>query len=891
MITLDSERLSPETWLKQVKPVAKYPGKLKVFFGYAAGVGKTYAMLEEAHDQLEIGRQVLVGYVEPHTRPETTKLLEGLTVLPPKVYEHKGIKLKDFDLDGALLLHPDLVLVDELAHSNPPSARNKKRYQDIEELLKAGIDVYTTVNVQHIESLNDVVEEMTGIVVQETVPDVFFEESSLKVIDIEAGELLERLRLGKIYQEENTSRALQNFFVPEKLNLLRGLAIQKAADHIIINENKEVSKIPGMESVFLSLIFDDEVALTKRTLRWTARLSQLLRAKWFALRLMTEETEGENQELIKLAEKLGAEVVNIESYDVIETITSFVKLQGVTDLVIGKNVTLPWWKKIFREPIEDKLFGELKQTEIHLLPYDEKAMKPKSGLSSKIRNFFEGNKFKDFSITFFLMLFTTFMSSAFFGSGFGDQNIIILYLVTVILVARFTTGYFWSGLSSVLSVIFFNWFFVEPLYSLTVYKEGYPITLIIMLAVGLLVSNIMVRMKASSLSSNKKEHQIQILYDLNRRYLLTSQLYEVLQITATYLSNSLNRDVFIYDESFEKVAKSFSESQGNASVLNKSEEQAIAQWVALNQKEAGVGTDTLVGAKARYFPVILQGDTAAVIGVASKSPLEPNELTEENLNFIRLVTVQMAIAIEQKMLQKEKQRILVDQEKEKTKGNLLRAISHDLRTPLTSISGAVEMVLNEEPAHELSREEKKQFLIGIEKDAEWLLRMVENLLSITRIDTQKMEVKKTEEVLDDILSSAIFRIKKYYPGIQLEVSLPDEVVLVQVDPILMEQVIFNLLENSVRYGVKDKPIKLKVVLRGNATSIHVINEGQIEDITYLNSLLDNDHKETVIDSKKGLGIGLSIVKTIISAHNGIIYATETDDKEIDVTIELRRKKG
>lgn len=885
---METKKLTPEDWLKQVRTTNKYPGKLKVFFGYAAGVGKTYAMLEEAHEQVKLGRNVLVGYVEPHTRPETMELLEGLKQLPTKVYEHKGIKLNDFDLDGALSLHPDLVLVDELAHTNPKEARNTKRYQDIEELLTAGIDVYTTVNVQHIESLNDVVEEMTGIEVKETVPDIFFEESSLKVIDIETTELLERLRLGKIYQERATSRALENFFVPEKLNLLRGLAIQKAADHIIINENKEVSKLPTMDVNFLSLINDNEVALTKRTLRWTARLSQILRAKWFALRIVTEDVEEENQELIKLAEKLGAEVVTIESYDVIETITSFVKLQGITDLVIGKNVTLPWWKKIFRQPIEDRLFEELKQTEIHLLPYDKKEIKKKKSLWKSVEHFFSGAGFKDFGVTLLLLCFTTFISSALIGSGFGDQNIIILYLLTIILVARFTTGYFWSSLSSFLSVIFFNWFFVEPLYSLTMYKEGYPFTLLVMFTVGLIVSNLMVRMKASSLSATKKEHQIQILYDLNRRYLQTGQLYDVLQITASYLSNSLNRDVYIYEASSDRIAKSLAESSEGTSLLSNREEQAIAQWTALNQKEAGSGTDTLIGANGRYFPVFLQGETVAIIGVSAVENHEKKALSEENLAFVRLVTVQMAIAIEQKLLQEEKESILVDNEKERTKGNLLRAISHDLRTPLTSISGSVEMVISDEEEQELSKKQRTGFLVGIKKDAEWLLRMVENLLSITRIDTQKMEVKKSDEVLDDILSAAIQRIKKYYPDTKLEVHLPEELVLVSVDAILMEQVIFNLLENSIRYGDKEAPIQLLVEQHNQVTRIHVMNQGQPEDVKRLNDLLDNKETEEVVDSKKGLGIGLSIVKTIIRAHNGVIYVSDHGDELIDVIIELRR---
>lgn len=889
MIGLDSKKLSPDDWLKKIKSDSNHLGKLKVFFGYAAGVGKTYAMLEEAHEQVLLGRKVLVGYIEPHTRPDTISLLKGLDVLPTKSFNYKGINLFDFDLDEALNRHPDLVLVDELAHTNPLSSRNKKRYQDIEELLKAGIDVYTTVNVQHIESLNDIVEEITGIEVKETVPDVFFNDSSLKVIDIEANELLERLKLGKIYQKEATSRALKNFFIPENLKLLRGLAIQKAADHIMLSEGRDSQKVIGIESRFLSLILDEDIALTKRTLRWTARISQLLRARWYVLNIQNKNGEKNNSDLISLAGKLGAEVITIESYDLIETISSFVKLQGITDLVIGKNVTLPWWKKLFRVPLEDKLFEDLKETEIHILPYSKKSVDTKKRVELTWSRFFEGKVFKDLCITLLLVGLTTILSFSLFGSGFGDQNIIILYLLTVILIARLTTGYVWSLVASALTVIFFNWFFVYPLHSLTVLKEGYPFTLIFMLVVALLVSNIVVRMKASVVSANRKEHQIQFLYELNRRYLFTNQLMEVLQITATYLSNSLACDVYIYDETLENIAKSLKNKKRKNSYLDKIEEIGIAHWSAVNQKEAGKETDTLSGAKGRYFPVILKGKTVAIISILDND--QTLELSEENLSFVRLVSVQMAIAIEQKLLQREKEMILVDKEREKTKGNLLRAVSHDLRTPLTAISGSVEMILNDVDESKLPQDEKRNLLSGIKKDTEWLLRMIENLLSITRINTQKMAVTTSQEVLDDILSAAIQRTKKYYHNIPLEIILPEENFFVEVDPILIEQVFFNLLENSIRYSNEQSTIQLIVEKNGRYVDIHFINQGKEQDVAYLNKIFDNDENETTIDSKKGLGIGLSIVKTIISAHNGKIFALSTDKGLIDVTVELIRTKG
>ena len=338
-------------------------GRLRVYFGFAAGVGKTYAMLLEAQELKALGKDVVIGYIEPHDRPDTNSLLAGLPQIPLKEIQYKGITLTEPDIDAIIQQQPAIVLIDELAHTNAEGSRNRKRYQDIEELLNAGIDVHTTVNVQHIESLNDIVEEVTGIEVKETVPDTFFQQATLKVIDVEPDELINRLAQGKIYANENAKRALQNFFIPKKLEQLRGLAIQRASDHI----NRISGRTNGIQSKLITIVQDAFPKMAEKSIRWTARLAQGLGAEWTVLYIRSEE----KNEATTLAEKLGAEVVVIEEDNYFETIIEYAKLVGATDIIMGKNLAKPWYEKLFVEELDVRLLKRLPDTEIHLIPYKE----------------------------------------------------------------------------------------------------------------------------------------------------------------------------------------------------------------------------------------------------------------------------------------------------------------------------------------------------------------------------------------------------------------------------------------------------------------------------------------------------------------------------------------
>lgn len=849
----------------------KSRGRLRVYFGFAAGVGKTYAMLAEAQELSLLGKDIVVGYIEPHDRPDTNQLLEGLPQIPLKEVTYKGLTLSEPNIDAIIKRQPEIVLIDELAHSNAPGSRNRKRYQDIEELLNAGINVHTTINVQHIESLNDIVEEVTGIEVKETVPDTFFQQATLKVIDVEPDELIDRLAQGKIYANENAKRALQHFFIPKKLEQLRGLAIQRASDHI----NRVIGKTNGVQSKLITIVQDAFPKMAEKSIRWTARLAQGLGAEWIVLYIRSDDRlQGTND----LAEKLGAEVVVIEEDHSFETIVEYAKLVGATDLIIGKNLAKPWTERLFSEELDVRLLKRLPETELHLIPYKEK----RSTLLSHSKKLVEGGG-KDFAISLICVFVATLLTEVMQYLHFGDQNLMLVYIFFILLVARLTSGYFWSALSSILSVLAFNWFFVEPLYSLTVYKQGYPITLVIMLIVALMISNLMVRLKKQAVHAREKEQQMEILYELNKQFVLAEDQQQIVELSATYLGRLLDREVIFFDKHAIKLSQYT--PKDSPFLLDHPEEAAVAYWTAKNQKDSGYGTDTLSGAKGFYLPIVANGKTLAVLGIRRSRGLP---IEDSQLNYLRLVLTQLAVILEQTELKNEKEQIELENEREKVRSNLLRAISHDLRTPLTAISGIAETLLQID--EELKQATRQKLLTDIQTESQWLIRMVENLLSITRINMDTMQVKKTTEPIEEIIEAVYEHVTKVYPDKELLVHLPTAVLFVEVDPILIEQAMFNLVENAFRHGATQGQVEVSVFQEGQQVICEVKNEGEISLKQYEKIQMNLSNEEEVpIDSKNGLGIGLSIVKTIIHAHNGKLEMAVSEGKTV-VRIDLNKSE-
>ncbi|RPF47420.1 two-component system sensor histidine kinase KdpD [Hydrogenoanaerobacterium saccharovorans] len=852
-------------------------GRLKIFFGYAAGVGKTYAMLDDAHEQLKCGVDVLVGYIEPHTRPETMQLLQGLPVLKPQTVLYRNIELKEFDLDEVLRRKPQLVLVDELAHTNAVGVRNRKRYQDIEELLNAGIDVYTTINVQHIESLNDVVEDITKIRVQETIPDYIFDRAdNIKLIDIEPDELLHRFTEGKIYRPERAKTAMSNFFTHENLRLLREIAMRKATDRISFKNQNERKFSDKMANTKLLVCIGPSPS-TAKCIRWTARAADAFHAPWTAVfvenmesECLTEEQQKSIRANMDLAVKLGADLVTLNGHDIAAVVAEYAKLSGITNIVIGKSRKMKTIKSLFEVDFEDKLISLLPNIEVHIIPGNV-GRRPYRKPRKAEQKFNFCFSWQDTIKTISMLIATTLLSLALRVFDIGDQNMIMVYILCVLVISRATVGYAYGIIASVISVLTFNFFFTEPYFTFNAIQAGYPITFVIMLLVALITSALTVRVKTQAKLAVERERRTDVLYEINKKLLATRGLEKIVALANDYIVNLFGRSVVFYTADPEQgPAGNFAQApeDEDASFLLTEDEKAVAHWVFINQKRAGAGTDTLMGAGAFYMPIIAQGRVLAVMGISCSKGI----LNHNNRLFLRMIGSQVAMALERQRLSDEQRSILVESEKEKMRSNLLRAISHDLRTPLTGILGASSAILENDDY--LDKPTRNKLISNIKEDSQWLIRIVENLLSVTRINEGTMNVAKVPEAAEEIIAEAVTRIRSRFPQRRISVQVPDELLMVPVDGTLIAQVLINLLENAIKHSPNESLIEVYLKKNGAYAIFEVLDEGSgisKEDFPYLfESYMPNSTKSP--DSSRGMGIGLSICMSIIKAHSGKMEA-------------------
>lgn len=854
-------------------------GRLEIFLGYAAGVGKTYAMLDDAQEQMKCGVDVLVGYIEEHTRPETIQLMTGLPTLLPKIVDYRNIKLKEFDLDAALERKPDLILVDELAHTNAPGVRNKKRYQDIEELLNAGIDVFTTVNIQHLESLNDIIQNITRINVHETVPDRLFNQADkIRLIDIEPEELLRRFESGKIYRPERAEKALKNFFTKENLRLLREIAMRKAANRISYDNQNEPRLSSKMANIKLMVCISASPAAAK-CIRWTERTAEAFRAPWTAVYVENMEsdslTDVEKQNIqdnLALAERLGAEIVTLGGYDVATVIAEYAKLTGITNIVIGKSRNKKTIGSLFKASLEDRLIVMLSSIEVHIIPGNVAQNKNNLPKYRRIRigkNLFLS--WQDALKTLGLLIAATLISLIFQKLNFSDQNFIMVYILSVLLVSRVTMGYLYGIVASVLSVLAFNFFFTVPYYSFHAIGKGYPITFFIMLIMALITSALTVRIKTRARYAVEREHRTEVLYEINKKLLASRDLQSTVTLINEYVVKIFGRSAIFYTQDpVESSSETYLQSPTDpeASFLLSEGERAVAHWVFMNKKCAGAGTDTLMGAGAFYMPIVTQSQVLGVIGLSCAN----GKLDQNNRLFLDRIASQVEMALERLYRSNEQRRMQIESEKEKLRSNLLRAISHDLRTPLTGILGASSAIL--ENGDNLDSKTQDTLIANIKEEAQWLIRMVENLLSVTRINEGPMNVTKTPEAVEEIVAEAISRIRKRFSNRKITVKVPNKLLIVPMDGTLIEQVIINLLENAVKHSPEDSTIEVKVKKTENHAVFEIIDNGtgiNQQDFPFLFETAVPDEKRSS-DSSRGMGIGLSICKSIINAHHGGIEA-------------------
>lgn len=632
-------RPDPEQILKKNFPKGSESGhgRLKIFFGYAAGVGKTYAMLEAARDEAAAGRDVLAGYIEPHDRPETMALLSGLEVLPPRWIKYRGIELREFDLDGVLMRRPGLVLVDELAHTNVDGCRHRKRWQDVIELLEAGIDVFTTVNVQHLESLHDIVASITHVRVSERIPDrVFDQADQVELVDISPEELQKRLEEGKIYRKEQAGRAAANFFTVENLSALREIALRRTADRVnreVVREREAAGKdyYTG-EHVLVCL---SPSPTNARVIRTAARMAGAFRGDFTAILVETSQIKQENAKISKkmeaniaLAKQFGANVITLYGEDIVEQIAGYARRNGISKIVIGRTVQKPHLFYV-KPTLIDRLIKRLPNMDIYVIP-DSNA-----GPQSRKREFLELFRVKsksDFLKTALILGAATLLSALLYRLQAGEINVVMVYIMGVVWVAYATGGRRWGVTASLASVVLFNFFFTEPRFTFQADAASYPFTFGAMLFCALVTSTLAGRLKQQAGIAERDSRYMQVLLNVSRSLRKGRSAEEVLEICGKQVKSLLGRNIVVYDTADGKLSgrRIFAlegQEESAAQTFSGNDEEAVAVWAFKNRHKAGRTTDTLPGAKARYTPVYRGKSTYAVIGVELKGDdtIPPND--------------------------------------------------------------------------------------------------------------------------------------------------------------------------------------------------------------------------------------------------------------------------
>jgi two-component system sensor histidine kinase KdpD len=866
-----AERPDPDLLLADVRREEERArrGKLTIFFGSAPGVGKTYAMLESARIEREEGRDVVVGIVETHGRYDTGALLLGLELLPRKKFEYRGVKLEELDLDAALARAPGLILVDELAHTNATGSRHAKRWQDIDELLAAGIDVYTTLNVQHLESLNDVVAQITHVIVRETVPDSVFEAAAdVRLIDLPIDELLERLREGKVYLAEQAARARESFFREGNLIALRELALRVTAQRVDaqMREYREKHGIdrtwPVAERV---LVCVSPSPASERLVRGARRLAASLHADWIAayvetpasLRLSEEDRKRVTDHL-RLAQSLGAETVTLSGPRSPEEVTRFARSRNVTRIVVGKP-THPSWRDWLRSSFLDQIVRLSGDIEVDVISGESgRITRP-----SAVRD--DGGRRPIDLPGFVAAVVTAFATAALGKLAFGAAqlaDIVMLYLLGIVLVSL-RWGLWPSLLTAVLSVVTLDFFFIPPFHTFAVSDVSHVTTFAVMFIVALVISGLTKRVRDQAEAAREREIRTASLYSLSGALARAKTTSDVVAAGAQHVHDvfGMRATVLVPGVSGRLAAPS---KTGAWAFVPDDKELGVAEWSWLNGRPAGAGTDTLPSSKGSYLPLEASGRRVGVLGVEMRHAHE----THDQRQHLAAFAGQIAGALERTRLAEKAQQAQLRVEAEQLRNSLLSSVSHDLRTPLAVITGAASALLE----GKLDESMQKDLTETVLTEAELLNRLVRNLLDMTRLEAGAVAVKKEWQSVEEAVGAALERVDRIVGDRKIATHLPADLPLVPYDSVLLQQVLVNLLENAVKYTPAGTEITVAArQLPNDEIEIEVADRGP--------GLPPGEEAKVFAKFYRaergrggGVGLGLTICKGIVTAHGGRIWA-------------------
>ncbi len=860
---MNESRPNPDQILEQIKEEEsiKIRGKLKVYLGMAAGVGKTYSMLSDAIIEKSRGLDVVAGYIEPHGRVEVQRLAAKLPSISLRRGEYRGIQVNEFDLDRCLELAPSLVLVDELAHTNVPGSRHEKRWQDIEEVLDHGINVWTTVNIQHIESLTDIVKQITGIDVQETVPDAFFRGAEeVELVDTPPEDLIQRIRDGKVYLPDKVDHALSHFFKKGNLIALRELALRQTASQVEaeMDSFRSRHKIrefwPAADKILVCVAPN---RLAEKIVRTATRIATTMHAQMVVayietLRysLLPAEQRRLAFQALELGEQLGAETVYRQSADIAGELLSIAAERNITIIVMGKPMRRRW-KELVYGSVVDEVLRRSGKLHIYCVPgFSSEGVK----LVSMAR--FQGISFKGIFLAVGVFLITTSLCYLFDRVHFWEfSDISMVYLAAIAYISVKST--FWETLiAATLSVLACDFLFVPPRYTFAVANGQYFITFSIMLLISIFISRLTSRLRLQAKAISERERRTAALFDLTRHLTSAMTLQGIKAICSREFEILFGAKIQLLMPNERGVLVDVENEQVDPN------EQGVALWAYEHNREAGLSTDTLPGAKCLCLPLVSRGACVGVLGIR----LENQVLDLDQKRLMEAFSNQLAVAADRVRAEEEGNRTRFQVEREKLRSSLLSSLSHDLRTPLAAISGAASALLQSE---EPSIAARKELSLTISEESDRLSRMVRNILDITKLESGEVQLQKEWHSLEELVSTSLERSRVVLGQRQVKVDIPFGFPLIQVDGILMEQLFTNLFENVGRHTPPETKVTVssdlfepwvEIVIADNGPGIPPNAQEKVFQKNFAGS------------RSGGFGLGLYIARAIVVAHGGQIVA-------------------